>query len=150
MKNIFSAIAAVAAVSASAAFADSEITLTDARAFTAPKTAMAAGAFVTITNAGSTDDRLVAVQADFPRAEIHTTVFEDDIAKMMHIDGIDIPAGETVMLKPGELHIMFMGLNGDPLEEGETVEAILVFEQAGELPVTFAVVPRPAMHMANH
>ncbi len=145
-RNTLAAMAALT-LSVTSAFADSMITVTDARAFETAPSAMAGGGFMQITNSGTTDDRLVAVQADFPRVEIHTTEFTDGVAKMMHIDGIDVPAGETVTLEPGALHVMFMGLQGDPLEEGETVPATLIFEQAGEVPITFNVVKREmAMH----
>ena len=53
-------------------------------------------------------------------------------------DGIEIPAGETVELKPGGLHIMFMALK-EQLVEGETRKAKLVFEKAGEIEVEFSV-----------
>jgi copper(I)-binding protein len=37
------------------------------------------------------------------------------------------------------LHVMFMGLDGDPLDVGESVPATLVFEKAGRLDVVFKV-----------
>ena len=42
---------------------------------------------------------------------------------------------------------MFMGLKGNPLTAGDTITATLVFEQAGEMPVTFDIVKRD---MAGH
>ncbi|MCK0094601.1 copper chaperone PCu(A)C [Yoonia sp. F2084L] len=147
MKRISLAVLAFLTLSATTAVAESVITITDAKAFETAPSAMAGGGFMQITNTGTTDDRLVGVEADFPRVEIHTTEFTDGVAKMMHIDGIDVPAGETVVLEPGALHVMFMGLQGDPLEEGETVPATLIFEQAGEVEVLFNVVKRD---MAAH
>jgi copper(I)-binding protein len=37
---------------------------------------------------------------------------------------------------------MFMGLDGDPFEDGERIPATLVFDRAGEIPVEFWVEPR--------
>jgi copper(I)-binding protein len=37
---------------------------------------------------------------------------------------------------------MFMGLDGDPFEAGESVPATLVFETAGRVEVEFKVEPR--------
>ncbi len=112
-------------------------------AFETAKTAQTAGGFMTISNTGDTADRLVAVEADFPRVEIHTTEMDGDIARMMRLeDGIELPAGGEVMLKPGGFHVMFMGLRGDPFEVGEEVPATLVFENAGSLEVTFKVEER--------
>jgi hypothetical protein len=44
---------------------------------------------------------------------------------------------------------MFMGLDGDPFEEGERIPATLVFERAGEIAVEFWVEPR-AGGMTGH
>lgn len=114
--------------------------------FTAPATAMASGGFMEIANTGSEDDRLIAVEADFNKVELHTHEIDaNGVARMVELKGgIPLPAGETVMLKPGGLHVMFMGLGGKALEEGETVEAVLVFEKAGRLPVSFNIEARGA------
>lgn len=132
---------------ATAAAAESAISVADARAFETAPGAMAGGGFLAITNTGTSDDVLIAVLADFPRVELHTTEFEDDIARMIHVDAIPVPAGETVTLEPGGLHVMFMGLQGNPLTEGATIAATLVFEEAGDVPVTFDIVKRD---MAGH
>lgn len=113
-------------------------------AFATPRTAMAGGGFLTVTNTGDTPDRLIGVRADFPRVMLHTTEIKDGVASMMHVDGIEIPAGETVSLQPGGFHVMFMGLNGDPLEVGEKIPATLIFEHAGEVEVIFNVEERGA------
>lgn len=111
-------------------------------AFETPATAMSGGGYLTITNNGTEDDRLIAVQADFPRVMLHTTEMKDDVARMMHIDAVEVPAGETVSLAPGGLHVMFMGLDGDPFEQGEEIPATLVFEHSGEVEVIFNVEER--------
>ena len=98
---------------------------------------------MTITNTGDTADRLIAVEAGFPRVEIHTTEMDGDIARMKRLkEGITLAAGETVALMPGGMHVMFMGLGGDPFEVGEEVPATLVFENAGSLEITFKVEER--------
>lgn len=102
-------------------------------------TAMTGAGYITVTNNGDTDDALLEVRADFPRVMVHDTVTENDISTMVHQENVPIAAGETVAFAPGGLHIMFMGLNGDPFEEGETVPATLVFEHAGEVEVVFNV-----------
>jgi len=118
-------------------------------AFVTPKTARAGGGYLAITNSGDTDDRLLEVRAEFPRVMIHNTEMDGDVAMMVHLDGLDIPAGETVTLEPGGLHVMFMGLS-EPFVEGEKVEATLVFKNAGELEVTFNVEARPAAGGTDH
>ncbi len=109
--------------------------------FETAATAKAGGGYMTITNYGDSDDALISVSADFPRVMIHQSVEVDGIAKMNHVDQVTIPAGETVKLSPGGYHVMFMGLSA-PLEEGAKIPATLVFQNAGELDVTFNVEAR--------
>ncbi|QBF33649.1 copper chaperone PCu(A)C [Thalassococcus sp. S3] len=118
-------------------------------AFETANTAMSGGGYLTIVNEGETPDRLVAVRADFPKVMLHGTEEKDGVARMFHVDGIDIPAGESVALEPGGLHVMFMGLRDDPFEVGETFSATLVFEQAGEVDVVFNVEARDGSHGAG-
>lgn len=119
------------------------LSLTNIRAFATPPGAMAGAGYLTIDNGGTSDDRLIAVEADVPRVMIHTTVMEDGIARMRHVDGgVEIPAGGQALLQPGGLHVMFMGLRNTPLVAGETLPATLIFEKAGAVPVIFDIVPR--------
>ncbi len=111
-------------------------------AFETPVTAKSGAGYMMIVNTGDTDDNLVEVRADFPKVMLHKSEEKDGIATMSHVHKIAIPAGETIELVPGGFHVMFMGLNGDPLEDGETFKATLVFEQAGEIEVEFNVEPR--------
>ena len=122
-------------------------------AFETPKMAKAGAGFLTITNTGDTDDVLLEVRADFPKVEVHTTEESDGVARMMHVDNLPIPAGETVELAPGGYHVMFMGLEA-PFEYGQKIPATLIFENAGEVEVTFNVEVRPedgeSMDHSNH
>ncbi len=93
-----------------------------------------AGGFLTLTNKGSQDDRLVSVQTPIAKeGQIHEMAMEGDVMKMRQLaDGIVIPAGQTVTLEPGGLHLMFMGLTG-AIAEGDAVPVTLTFENAGSV-----------------
>lgn len=116
----------------------------------APAAKSAAG-YLAIRNEGAEPDRLLAVEGDFAeRIMLHITeVSADGVARMTHLDGIDIPAGETVLLERGGMHVMLMGLTG-PLPEGAHVPATLVFERAGRVEVEFAVDPPGAAAAGGH
>lgn len=58
----------------------------------------------------------------------------EQMKMMRQVDSIEVPAGETVMLKPGGYHVMLLEL-ADPIEEGETIPVTLEFEQAGTVQV---------------
>jgi len=115
-----------------------EITAGYARA-TLPN-APVGGGYVAITNHGSEDDTLVSVTSDFSdNVQLHNMSVVDDVMKMYEMeDGIPIPAGETVTLAPGGLHIMFMQLK-EPLVEGTKVKVTLDFAKAGEADVMLDV-----------
>ena len=120
------------------------IMITAPIAYETAKSAPSGAGYFTVTNSGDADDVLLKVMADFPQVMIHETTEENGIARMSHVMSVPVPAGETVAFEPGGLHVMFMGLNGDPLEAGETVPATLVFEKAGEVAVNFDVISRRA------
>jgi copper(I)-binding protein len=130
-----------------------DLVIDHVKAFETAKTAQTGGGFLTITNNGHVADKLMAVAADFPRVEIHTTEMDGDVARMMRVDGVIVPPGETVTFMPGGLHIMFMGLGGDPFEVGEEIPATLTFENAGSVAVRFTVEERKmgdSGSMASH
>ena len=99
-----------------------------------------AGGFLTITNSGSEPDRLVGGSAEFAAdVQIHEMAVENDVMKMRELgEGLEIPAGGTVELKPGGYHVMFMKIS-EPMKDGETRKAKLVFEKAGSVDVEFDV-----------
>ena len=73
-------------------------------------------AYMRISNRGETDMTIVAAaSAAVELVEFHRTVVENDIARMEKLDGLLIPAGETVEFKPGGAHIMLKGLIADLL-----------------------------------
>jgi len=87
----------------------------------------ATGAFMQITSAQ--DARLVEVRS--PAAgiiEIHEMTMEKDVMKMRALpDGLNLPAGKAVELKPGGYHVMLMDLK-QQMKEGDSVPVILVIE----------------------
>ncbi|MCL6708400.1 DUF1775 domain-containing protein [Pseudomonas sp. R2.Fl] len=98
------------------------------------------GGFVTITNKGHHDDVLVSAQSPVAgRVEIHEMAMQNNVMKMRPLkDGVAVPAGGTVELKPGGLHLMFMEVK-EPFAEGATVPVTLTFKNAGEVQVTLPV-----------
>ena len=107
---------------------------------TTPKGASVGAGYLTITNKGTTPDRLIGgsspVAANF---EVHRMTMEGGVMKMRPLaHGLEIKPGKTVALKPGSFHIMLMGLK-QQLKKGDTVKATLQFEKAGKIDVEFAV-----------
>jgi copper(I)-binding protein len=59
--------------------------------------------------------------------------------KMQQVMEIALPAGQTVQLKPGGLHVMFIGLV-NPLQTGDSISLTLVFKNAGEIVIDVPVL----------
>ncbi|KAA2235779.1 copper chaperone PCu(A)C [Salinarimonas soli] len=105
-----------------------------------PGGAKVAGGYIRITNTGREPDRLVggslAVAGGF---EMHESSEADGVARMRPLErGLEIAPGQTVELRPGGMHVMFVDLK-EPLREGQAVRGTLRFERAGTVEVTFQV-----------
>lgn len=105
-----------------------------------PQAAPTGAGFLTIANTGGTADRLVRVEATAAsKVEIHEMAVIDGVMKMRPLDqGIEIPAGGKVELKPGGFHVMFIGLAA-PFQKDAKIPGRLVFEKAGAVDVEFQV-----------
>ncbi len=105
-----------------------------------PGGAKIAGGYLKVTNNGTSADRLTgATTVSADRVEIHEMSMTDGVMKMRPLaDGLTIKPGETVELKPGGFHMMFMDIK-QSLKQGETLKATLTFEKAGKLDVSFNV-----------
>jgi copper(I)-binding protein len=70
------------------------------------------------------------------RAQLHTTVRDGDVTRMRPLEPIAIAPGETLVLQPGGMHIMFMGVD-EPLRPGMQVDLTLTLSngRAGRLKV---------------
>lgn len=105
-----------------------------------PAGAKVAGGYFTVTNNGTSADRLVSISSDVSdKAELHEMAVKDGVMSMRPVtEGLEIPAGGKVELKPGGYHLMFIDLKRQP-KQGEKFSATLTFEKAGSVTVDFAV-----------
>jgi copper(I)-binding protein len=103
-----------------------------------PPNAKVAGGFVEILNAGKNADRLLSASSDAAeRVEIHEMKMAGDVMQMRQLtEGLMIPAGQSVQLKPGSYHLMLMAPK-KPIAEGQKLIITLVFEKAGKRSLEF-------------
>jgi periplasmic copper chaperone A len=130
--NLIPVMLALFVWSAQGAFA-SDIMISNAVARATLSAAVKTSAiYLSIMNHGSTDDRLLT--ASTPAAtstQIHETQMDGDVMKMREMQGgLALPAGTTIQLAPGGIHIMLTGLKS-PLKKGDVVALELIFEKAG-------------------
>lgn len=140
---------------AAACGSDDAITVVDPWARTSPAMVTMGAAYMQIT--APAGDTLIGVSVPASiadHAEIHEMVpaaeaessmdMGDDSSMdmgamvMQQIMSLDLPAGETVELKPGGYHVMLIDLAG-PLEIGSTFDLTLDFETADDMVVSVEV-----------
>jgi periplasmic copper chaperone A len=105
-----------------------------------PPSAKVAGGYLTITNNGKTEDRLLsATFVGSATTEVHEMAHEGGVMKMRELPkGLVIKPGAKVELRPGGFHLMFMNLKGD-LKPEDILRGDLFFEKAGRVEVEFKV-----------
>ena len=109
------------------------------------------GGYLSLDNKGRDDKLVSATAAVSASVELHSMSMEGDVMRMRQVDGIALPTGKKVELKPGGFHLMFVGLKA-PLKAGDKFPMTLKFEKAGEVEVTVnveapkAVSDAPAEH----
>lgn len=89
-------------------------------------------AFMTLSNQSERDVALLAGES--PAAEVvelHTHSMDGGMMRMRRVDQIQVPAGQTVELKPGGLHVMLIGLTA-PLSPGDTIDLSLGFDDGSQ------------------
>ena len=106
-----------------------------------PKGAASGVGYMTITNKGAAPERVSCVSDDASgQCQIHSVTMEGGVMKMRPVEGgLEIKPGESVMLKPGGNHMMFVALK-HPLEQGQTVKVTLKFDHAGTIDVDYPVL----------
>ncbi len=87
----------------------------------------ATGAFMQLT--AVKEARLLSASSPVAGVvEVHEMAMVDNVMKMRALpNGLDLPAGKTVDLKPGGYHVMLMDLKGE-VKEGGVVPVTLVVQ----------------------
>ena len=84
-------------------------------------------------------DRIIAVASPaFKRVEMHDSVTESGMKKMVKLDTLELPAKSSIKFAPGGKHLMLF----DPtktLKSGELIKVTFVFAQRDPIDVSFEV-----------
>jgi hypothetical protein len=115
-----------------------------------PSTGKTGAVYFNITNNGSADDALVGVESDIAdKVQIHEMKMDGAIMRMRKMDRLVLPAGKTVEVAPGGIHIMLIGLR-QPLKEGDAFPLKLLLEKGSAIDVSVPVRAQGAMSGASH
>ena len=122
------AVVAAAAFSVPAAYAQS-VKVENAWARATVPGQKTGSVYVDLTSASSA--ALVAVGSPVAaRAELHSMSMENGVMRMRALPKVDLPAGQTVKLAPGGLHVMLVDLK-QPLKAGDKVPLTLSVQSSG-------------------
>lgn len=102
----------------------------------APASPNVAAAYITVHNTGKTADRLLRASSTAGRT---TSLHRDEGSEMVGLRDVPIPAGATVAMKPGGIHLMIEQPRAG-LKMGGQVALTLVFEHAGTLTLQVPIV----------
>lgn len=100
---------------------------------------------MTLMNNGPSSERLLGASTSLAdKVQFHKATEENGIARMRELRVIEIPPGDKLILKPGDIHVMMVGLK-EPLIEGQTFPLTLEFERAGKISVVVSIAGVGAM-----
>jgi periplasmic copper chaperone A len=105
-----------------------------------PAGAMTGAVYMTLVNKAKDADRLTAASSDVAsKVQIHEMGVVNGIMQMRQlVNGLEIPAGGSVTLKPGGYHMMLIGLK-KRLIAGQTLPLTLTFAKAGNISITVPI-----------
>jgi hypothetical protein len=114
------------------------VAISDARIRWLPGELPMAGYF-SITSHASTPLMLVgAASPAFGHVMLHRSLHEGSVARMVHVEGVDLAPDQTVVFEPGGYHLMLMHRK-NALQPGEEVPVTLRFGDGDTLEVPFRV-----------
>ena len=116
--------------------------LTDGWIREAPPGATVMAAYARLSNAGKAPLQFEqASSPGFGAVELHRTVIENGLARMLHGQSLRLAPGESTLLEPGGWHLMlFRPVR--PLKAGDTISITLGCGDAGR-PFSFTVKNNP-------
>ncbi len=134
----------------SLAGADSGLQVSEPWVREAPPTSRVLAGYLTLVNTGDNTVTVTAISSpDFKNAEIHRTVIEAGVARMLPVKQLEVPAGGQLMLEPGGHHLMLF----DPLRTltaGETVTLIMHMNNGNQLSATAPVIRKTGEDHSHH
>jgi copper(I)-binding protein len=107
-----------------------------------PPASKVAGGYMTITNTGAEPDTLTGGSVvGAGKFEVHEMSMVDGVMKMRQLKpGLVIKPRQTIQLKPGSSHAMFVDLKTLPMV-GQTMKGTLIFEKVGKIEIEYKVEP---------
>ena len=116
----------------------------------APPASTVLAAYMVLKNTADTPRTITRIDSpDFRDAQIHRTVVEDGVAKMLPVEQLQLPASGSVTLEPGGLHLMLFDPQR-PLRDGDSIILIIHASDGDSVTVHAPVVRKTGGHDHSH
>lgn len=106
--------------------------------------------YMTLHNPTGKDITLVSASSELAnKVEFHNHVMSEGVMKMVKLDKVVVPAGQSLTFESGGLHLMFLGLDKQ-LSKKEMVSVALKSANGKAISQTFAVKSVKEQHGHHH
>lgn len=131
-------------------WADQTLQVEDAWVREGPPTAQVLGGFMTLANGTDRPIRITEISSpDFERIEMHRSVTEDGVAKMVPQPSLTVPAGGDLVLAPGGYHLMLYEPK-QPMRAGQRAQFILHIDSGQQIAAQAEVRAGMGHSMEHH
>ncbi len=136
---VFILVPTVLVTSTLAQQASSNLVVSDAWIREAPANTMVLAGYIMIDNSDDHKHQLLGASSSvFEWIEMHRTVHDGNIVRMVPLDSLTLAPGGRLVMEPGGNHLMLMNPNTQ-LRAGDEVTITLRFQDGLELTVPFQV-----------
>ena len=121
----------------------------------APPVVKVLAAYMTIDNNSEKAISIIGAESPlFERIEIHNTVIEEGLARMLRQERIDLAPHGSIAFSPGGYHFMLLGRK-QPMAVGDRVEMTLILDNGDRIPTEAVVrsgmeMPQGGMDHSHH
>jgi hypothetical protein len=114
-----------------------------------PNAKMLAGYFTIMNHSGKSAEIVGASSDKFEKVELHKSVQEGGVAKMVAQPSVEVGKHATVKFQPGGLHLMLINPKA-PLKAGDKVDITLKLKKGEDLKMTAVVKKGGSMEGHDH
>ena len=135
---------------AAPASAETELQVSEPWVREAPPASRVLAAYLTLVNTGDNTIIIPAISSpDFENAEIHRTLIEDGIARMLPVKQLKVPANGQLALEPGGYHLMLFEPRR-PLTAGESVTLVIQRNNGEQITAVAPVIRKTGEDHSHH
>jgi len=131
-------------------YAGDSLSVVDAWVLEAPPGMKVMAAYMTLKNNSDKVHELKGVSSpQFERVEMHRTIIENELARMVKQDSMTVNVGEVLKFEPGGSHLMLFNPK-KPLTSGDEIDLSLILENGMKIDIKAYVRKHSEMHSMEH